>query len=346
MTTSRSWIGAGLALGACALGAAVAAQPARAPGPRVIGPLALEGEVEDCAGCHAEIAAEWSSSAHARSWTDPVFQAEHAPAPQAFCRGCHAPRASGEEVGAAAARGIDCAVCHVREGRVLGRHGRGAERHPIRVEASLGETRFCGPCHEFDFPAREPGAPRPTYLPGRPLQSTLSEHARSAARDRTCQDCHMPRRGDHVDHRFPGLGDPALMRRAVTTRVRVRSAARGGLRVDVELRPGEIGHAFPTGDMFRQGRFEVRRGRHSAVEPLTRWFSRVPGDDAFYLAEVDDTRVPPDGPLSFSLALPPGQGPVRWRLDVWRLDPETARRRGLSEELVRVPVASGHAAPR
>lgn len=340
----RRAMGIGLGLGACALAAAVAAQPAPRLFAPSIGPLALEGTVEGCADCHAEIAQEWAGSAHARSWTDPVFQAEHAPAPQAFCRSCHAPRAESEAVSGPAARGVDCAVCHVRDGRVLGRHGRGAEAHPVRAEPELGRSSFCGPCHEFAFPERAPGGPRPEYLPGLPLQRTLTEHAASAARDRTCQECHLPRRGDHADHRFPGLGDPALMRRALRTRVRAVAGERGALRVEVVLRARELGHAFPTGDMFRQARFEARRGPDVATERLQRWFARVPGDDAFYLAEVDDTRVPPDGPRAFTLALPPGEGPLRWRLDVWRLDPATAARRGLAERVVRVPVASGRIA--
>jgi hypothetical protein len=65
-------------------------------GPVVPGepPSGISGTApSDCAGCHAEIAAEWASSAHARSWTDPIFQSEYQLTRQAFCRHCHAPLA-------------------------------------------------------------------------------------------------------------------------------------------------------------------------------------------------------------------------------------------------------------
>jgi len=322
-------------------GAGGSAQSRRVLFPVGGGPVATHGEVQDCAECHEAIVREWRLSAHATSWTNPVFQSEYAPAEQAFCRNCHAPRASSADVRGAARHGVDCAVCHTRGGQVLGRRGRGAAEHPVRIEAELGRTSFCAPCHEFAFPERRPGARRPTYLPGRPLQATVSEHQASDSSDESCQSCHMPRVDGHVDHRFPGLNDPSMLRRAVGVSARARRGPGGRVQVRVRLTPREIGHAFPTGDMFRQGRFEVSRGPDRAVERLQRWFSRVPGGDAFYMAQVDDTRVPPTGAYTFTLELPPGDGPIRYRLDIWRLDPDTARRRGLSEDSVRVPVTSG-----
>jgi len=344
----RRWIaGAAVALGlSSAAGAMSTAQPSAPLFTRSIGPMAVEGTAEGCAGCHEDVARQWAASAHARSWTDPVFQAEYAQAPDPFCRECHAPRSTSARVDGPAADGIDCLVCHQREGTLLGRSGRGAEHHAVRAEPRLGDSSFCAPCHDFAFPEARPGAPRPEYLPSAPLQATAAEHARSAASDRTCQDCHMPRVGGRVDHRFGALSDPAMMRRAVRTRVRATAEPGGSLRVDVRLSPGQIGHAFPTGDMFRQGRFEVRRGADVEVERLQRWFARVPHEGAFYLAQVDDTRVPPDGARAFSLTLPPGEGPARYRLDLWRLEPATARRRGLEERIVRIPVASGRITPR
>jgi hypothetical protein len=122
-------------------------------GPVVPGepPSGISGTApSDCAGCHAEIAAEWASSAHARSWTDPIFQSEYQLTRQAFCRHCHAPLALEAELDTVpaashespAARGIDCAVCHVRAGHVLGPHGRGGDEHAVRLEARLATTAF------------------------------------------------------------------------------------------------------------------------------------------------------------------------------------------------------------
>ncbi|TMQ09007.1 MAG: hypothetical protein E6J90_38860, partial [Deltaproteobacteria bacterium] len=233
----------------------------------------------DCAVCHAEIAAEWASSAHARAWTDPIFQAEYGLTRQTFCRHCHAPLACdapepgpaastvavptaapdsdaspGASGGAHAARGIDCAVCHVRDGHVLGVRGGGGGEHAAQRDARLATTAFCARCHQFDFPRPGPGE-RVRYHPGRPLQNTVVEWSQSRYADRPCQECHMPRAGEaggsHRSHAFRTLDDPALMARAV--RVSGQARRRGGtVRVTVVIAPGEIGHAFPTGDMFRR----------------------------------------------------------------------------------------------
>jgi hypothetical protein len=81
------------------------------------------------------------------------------------------------------------------------------------------------------------------------MQKTETEHAGSAFRAKPCASCHMetvthgPR--PHRDHRF----DVApLLARAIRADVARASATRAAFR----LRPGEIGHAFPTGDLFRR----------------------------------------------------------------------------------------------
>jgi hypothetical protein len=339
--------------------AGVPAAAAVAPTPR--GETALD----DCAACHAEIAAEWARSAHARSWTDPIFQAEYRLNPDAFCRGCHAPRLHEAELDAAsanaaaapddaaradraAARGIDCTVCHVRDGRVLGVHGHGGEHAALR-EARLATSAFCGDCHQFDFPAPAP-AERARYLPGRPLQDTLAEWARSNFADRPCQDCHMPPAGEgsarHRSHAFRVLDDPALLARAVRV---IAAAHREGraILVTIELAPGEIGHAFPTGDMFRQAVLTVCAGASQRREILRRYFAQTitPDGRGHLLGQVDDTRVPPPGAgeaprLKFRLD-DPDASEVSWSLELFRLDPDDARGRGLAEAARGVPVVAG-----
>lgn len=46
----------------------------------------------DCGSCHSEVAAEWSTSAHAHAWRDPQFQAEWKKDKELWlCVTCHAP---------------------------------------------------------------------------------------------------------------------------------------------------------------------------------------------------------------------------------------------------------------
>ena len=334
----------------------------------------------DCAACHAEIAAEWASSAHSRSWTDPIFQAEYRQSRAAFCRRCHAPllpdapdqaiapgepaaaspgepgaarlAASPGEPGAPAARGIDCAVCHVRAGHVLGVHGRGDGEHAARQDARLATGAFCGGCHQFDFPATTPGRSR-QYHPGRPLQNTLAEWQQSSYADRPCQRCHMPLAGppgkQHRSHAFRTLDEPERVAGAV--RVSAAAERRGGkVRVTVEISPGEIGHAFPTGDMFRQAVLTVSAGAARKREVLRRYFAPTITADArgHLLGQVDDTRIPPPGaaaPPRFVFELDaPGATEVAWSLVLFRLDPADARARGFDEAARGIPVRSGRIA--
>jgi hypothetical protein len=361
-------------------------------GPVVPGPVprGLGGvEPADCASCHAEIAAEWANSVHARAWTDPIFQAEYRLGPDAFCRRCHAPlvrddgeppaRATGAGPGFAprlgasgpgpgadaeagfaslAARGIDCAVCHVREGRVLGGHGRGDGDHATRRDARLLSSAFCGSCHQFDFPRPRAGQPV-RYHPGQPLQNTLVEWTQSRYADRACQDCHMPRVAaaglgtrSHRSHAFRTFEDRVLMARAVVVKANARR--RGGeLHVTVSIAPGEIGHGFPTGDMFREAVLTVRAGAAQRRQVLRRYFAPVITADGrgHLLGQVDDTRLVPAGTASalrFSFrfdepsgADAPAATEVLWSLDLARLALDDARSRGLEAAAIVIPVQRG-----
>jgi hypothetical protein len=342
-------------------------------GPVVPGPVprGLGGvEPSDCASCHADIAAEWASSGHASAWTDPIFQAEYRLSPDAFCRRCHAPRdvdtgagrgsGSGSGPGSAslAARGIDCLVCHVREGRVLGGHGRGDGDHVARRDARLLTSAFCGSCHQFDFPRPSAGQPV-RYHPGQPLQNTLIEWTKSRYADRACQDCHMPQVAasvpgtrSHRSHAFRTFEDRELMARSVVVKALARRR-RGTFLVTVSIAPGEIGHAFPTGDMFREAVLTVRTGAAQRRQVLRRYFAPVITADGrgHRLGQVDDTRLAPAGagpPLRFSFQLDepggtdaPAATDVAWSLDLVRLDPDDARSRGLEPAAIVIPVQSG-----
>src|SRR4051812_8981265 len=68
---------------------------------------ALNGE---CERCHADIAAEWRSSLHHESFTNPSFQSAFALEKLAFCQGCHAPEGDprAAELGALGTLGVGC----------------------------------------------------------------------------------------------------------------------------------------------------------------------------------------------------------------------------------------------
>lgn len=312
-----------------------------------------------CASCHAEIAREWRASLHGQAWTDPVFQAAYAVEPMQFCRNCHAPRSTpGRAPDALAAdEGVSCAVCHVRAGTVLSTRPSPAAPHPALVTRALSESRFCGPCHQFNFPA-DPGRHRDVYASDEPMQDTFEEYRLSDAHRRgtTCQDCHMPWRTDargrrYRSHAFPGGSDPEMLRRAVRVELRARHDGNETL-VEARIVPGDIGHAYPTGDLFRRAELRVwadeadgdartlafARSFTNALEESPR------GALVFVRRQSFDGRVPPPGTGTIpfqTLRLPGRAARVRWRLDHLLMPSPMAASHGVGEPRNRLSVHTG-----
>lgn len=265
---------------------------AHMPGPAVEGHRRDATDLNaECEHCHEDIAAEWRDSLHARAWTDPAFQRSYEREQKAFCRSCHAPESDPgvAQVDEAAAHvGVGCVSCHVPGERtegasvlagVTGRADRAP--HGLMVSTDFSEAPACAGCHEFDFPDRPASGPGAHDM----MQSTMSEHAVSRYADVSCGECHMPLvAGDagrpHRSHRFGSSRDPRRLREAVVARAWRES---GGLVVRLE--PGVVGHAFPTGDLFRRLVVEGERldahGRtlHIDRRTLRREFEVVRGPD-------------------------------------------------------------------
>jgi len=179
----------------------------------------------ECAGCHAREVAEWDASLHRASFTDKDFQASFSIEPEDFCFKCHAPLAKDRADVAGSALGIACVSCHsLARGHAEGR-------------TTVASTAGCGGCHEFTFPHQRDL-----------MQSTMSEHTRSPFADRTCTSCHMPKGADgHRDHRFDVSRNEALLRRSID--VQTRRTTEG---IAIDLITKDVGHAMPTGDLFRR----------------------------------------------------------------------------------------------
>jgi hypothetical protein len=294
----------------------------------------LDPSPEACAECHAETVAAWKTSLHAASWTDPVFRAEYDPAPAASCRECHDPptAAPGEHA-------IDCATCHVQAGRILATSSSAEARaaHPIEIDPGLAQVDRCGKCHQFNY--TDDGI----HDPGEALQDTVEEWRRSesSARDRTCVDCHMP--GDR-SHRFPGMADPQLMSTAIDLEFETKRSE-AGIDVTLRARGRHIGHAFPTGDVFRRAVLTVRSDQAEDRVIMQRWLARTAdadGEDS-HVRTVDDTRVPPpgSGELVHTLHIAdPSARELEWTLELHRLPLARARQRGLPDATTIVKVRS------
>lgn len=315
-------------------------------------------DVQACGECHSAIVAEWDESQHRSSWVDPVFIASYAVDRQPECRHCHAPLSPAEDpppTSIAARNGIGCRTCHARTGEIAGPPGHRAHGGP--VDSAWGRSAACDGCHEFTFfPGNDDRAH--VFDPREPMQRTMSEHAESGSA-RTCQDCHMPwvrndDGGRHRSHRMLGIHDAAFLASAVEVELRATppDPSAQGTMVEVEVHADALGHAFPTGDMFRLAELRVwPQGEPEQAQVLTmhREFGPVlrrdeEGTPRLMLAEVADTRPRPGRPLRARLRFAGRPRGLQWSLIHLRMPLAQAERQGVPAEALDREVLSGRLA--
>lgn len=184
-----------------------------------------------CTGCHPQESADWKDSLHRAAFTDADFQASFKDEPLAFCVNCHAPAATNAGDARGVSLGVGCASCHTV-----------ATGHPRRAAEAVATTD-CARCHEFSFPDRK-----------EMMQTTVAEHRASPSASSSCASCHARRAPDgHVNHRFAVTREPALLRAALDV-----TAERTAKGIAIHLTTRNVGHAMPTGDLFRRMRVVVR----------------------------------------------------------------------------------------
>ena len=318
------------------------ARPIEMPGParaRLASAVAANAE---CERCHRDIANEWETSLHHRADVEPAYERSFAIEPLPFCRGCHAPESVATEEEPASVRdlGVGCVTCHVTdEGagsigafggpttRVLAAPRPGPEPrdhgpHEVVRDPRFADEGACSGCHEFAFPL---ATPRTGAELGRTdlMQSTVLEHAESPGKSLSCANCHMPPDDGHKrSHAFVTSRDASVVRRAVRIDVDRVDAT----HVRVKLAPNELGHAFPTGDLFRRiaisanviGPAPEERVLGSAVRFLARHFAAPSGLIGRVL--VSDDRVGGSGAEVTLDVGEAGRGnDIFWRVDYQRV---------------------------
>ena len=250
---------------------------------------------EECASCHREIFDEWSTTIHSQAWTDPYFQADFVfDGSLQICKNCHTPLDRQQEHLVLGFRdkekwdpilapnpefdpklqheGVTCAVCHLRDGKILG--PRGSETAPHPVEKVVDNNLFCVRCHVvggerwdtfFRFPPcgtvaeiqATPG-PRPV---AEGITSSSGASGEIVVPDTTslgCVDCHMPLverpvvEGGEVRrtrrHVWRGGHDPEMVRKGLTIDLREETASEPEERRFVlSLTNSGAAHYLPTG---------------------------------------------------------------------------------------------------
>lgn len=298
-----------------------------------------------CGSCHKAIYEEWRVSTHARAWLDDAqFQEELAKSRRGpkdvtwMCINCHTPLVNqlpklvvglnkgdlGQPIyatnpiydAALQKDAITCAVCHVRDGVVLGPYGNTKAPHPVRKDPQLLSAQICLRCHQATatFPELTLAC---VFNTGQELAK--SRYGREGY---TCQRCHMPalerpttnlatpsratRRhwfGGSLIPKKPAFeAEIAPLRKHYPDGLALRwvdlptQVAGGKRRAFVfELHNAQAGHMLPTGDPERFIDVEVS-ARDEAGKVLARAVVRLGSRYRWYpkIELLEDTRLAPD----------------------------------------------------
>lgn len=220
---------------------------------------------DECAACHPADHKDWQESVHGRAYTNELFQDSLDIEPAVWCVNCHAPLAEqalppvkgqiriadrnpveNPKIKALRAEGINCAACHIRDGKIYTNHSEGAAKgepyHPMKYDPYLGSAGFCRGCHQFNFPYF--AADKVVEYGPSPMQNTYNEWRASPVSwiGISCNDCH----GSRANHKVYGPHTPGWLEKKISL-----EAFRTDDCVTAILTLRGIPHSFPTGDLFR-----------------------------------------------------------------------------------------------
>ncbi len=239
-------------------------------------------KAEECRTCHKEIYNEWNNSRHRVSYTNELFQKAYANEKMDWCVNCHSPvQASDRNKNELNAEGISCAACHVRNGEMLSGKfsGKGTE-HSFQKSKTVTGSEFCGSCHQFNFPSQK-SREREIHYSNLPMQNTYREWQNSYFADRkTCQDCHMPFEKNsegiqYRSHTFPGGHNSEYLQKSFSVEL---NRLENGIW-ELILTGKSIGHAFPTGDLFRNLEIRLLDRKNQELEKVILRYDYIRNND-------------------------------------------------------------------
>ena len=325
-------------------------------------------QAADCGRCHDTAFREWQTTMHSQAWTDPYFQTDwRFEGAQQICRNCHTPLDRQQEnlvLGfrdrdkwdpilapnsdfdpALQHEGVTCAVCHLRDGVILGPYADATAPHPVGKIEDANE--ICVRCHvvagaRWDTFYRFPPCGTAAEIaesegrwPGR-----SGEYLVGSVRELGCVQCHMPLverplvvggkvRTSHR-HLWRGGHDPAMVAAALDISVSEVVAGSTGVR-RFALSIANIGtpHYLPTGTPDRHltvqwhlfdAHGNLLAERSDTLERLVIWRP--------FIIDLWDTRLRRGQPRTYHFELPVNKQPARLEVVVrYHLLHESRRRR-------------------
>jgi hypothetical protein len=298
----------------------------------------------ECGSCHTDIYAEWKTSIHSQAWTDPYFQADWRfdGSPQ-NCKNCHVPLDRQQEHRVIGFRdadkwqpilepnpgfdaqlqheGVTCAVCHLRDGKILGPRGDPSAPHPVTPLAESNEV--CVRCHvvgnnRWDTFYRFPPCGTVMEIERTRAGHILPRGGEAVVKDVAslgCVQCHMPIVDRPVStggplrttrrHLWRGGHDPAMVRSALRAEIIEVPAGNGTPHIEFVVENIGTDHFLPTGTPDRHLTVTLRalaadgrvlREKHAALKRTVMWRP--------FIVDLRDTRLPRGEPRRFRLDLP------------------------------------------
>ncbi|MDF3821323.1 multiheme c-type cytochrome [Leptospira sp. 96542] len=256
---------------------------------------------KDCKGCHKQIYTNWFSSRHRQSHSNRLYQFSFSKEPMDWCENCHAPlrdSMNGQKIHPE--EGISCITCHLRNQEIIVTNLPELKEtlvHTYKVIQDFNSSKLCESCHDFNFPTWESiKSSKQTIEYSRvSMQGTASEWLTSGMNHESdCIDCHLLP-GTKNSHKFPGGHSLKELKDSFTITGRYLS----GNTLQINIQSSRIGHAFPTGDLFRALNLKVYGSNGNLLKQftmskkyrLTTEFERRTNDSPKIL--VEDTRIPP-----------------------------------------------------
>jgi hypothetical protein len=235
---------------------------------------------KECGKCHVEEYAEWSSSMHSMAWTDPYYQIDYIfEGSQQICLNCHIPLENQQEHLVTEFRdrdkfkpllepnpdydkslrseGVTCAVCHVKNGKIVGPYGNFNAPHSVMADPSMSSgIKACKKCHVVS------GDKWDTFFKFPPCGTVAEIDGKGHEPD--CVGCHMTELHESTikgkmrkSHFFKGGHDPETVRKALKVKYEKEIVKeKGGFNFTLTNVGAE--HYIPTGIPDRHLTLEFR----------------------------------------------------------------------------------------
>ncbi len=299
-------------------------------------PKGLTGiSAKDCGTCHEEIYNEWKTTIHSQAWTDPYFQVDfkYDRYPQ-ICLNCHTPLENQQEnlvtgfSDEAKFRpilepnpnfdpelrdeGVTCAVCHIKDGVIVGSYDIETTAHPVRkYERFLDGRGICQRCHMV------PSVNRWDYFLKLPPCGNFAE-IEAGGKKADCVKCHMPeverplvedgpvrKTGRHF---WRGGHDPKMVKKAAEITLAENSSA-NKKTFTLHIKNAGTEHRFPTGTPDRHLRilFRLLDEKGNVIKEKKRFIERTILWRPF-IADIYDNRIRYLETASYSFSLKAGEG--------------------------------------